>query len=170
EIHRHSALPEVYKRACAYRIPARRIDGMDVLAVYHAAHEALAQVRAGNGPQLLEFETYRFRGHSMADSGNYRPRVEVQAYERNEDPLDVAIAEAAMDYPAAAQLTGDHIGRFTEQLGEDGHLNAEALETMKAEVAAEVEAAVAFAENSPEPAMEDARAALDCNRHGEVLL
>ncbi len=170
EIHRHSAVPEVYKRACAHRIPARRVDGMDVLAVYHASSEALAQVRAGNGPQLLEFETYRFRGHSMADAGNYRPRAEVQAYERNEDPLDVAAAEAAMDYPAAAQVSGDHVGHFAEQLGRDGHLSAEDLESMKAEVAAAVEAAVAFAENSPEPAMEDARAALDCNRHGEVLL
>ncbi len=170
EIHRHSAVAEVYKRACAYRMPARRIDGMDVLAVHQASREALAQVRAGNGPQLLEFETYRFRGHSMADSGNYRPRVEVRAYEDKGDPLDVAMAEAGMDYPAAARQSGDHIGRLAEQLGRDGHLSAEGLAAMKVEVADTVAKAVAFAADSPQPVMADAEAALDCNRNREVLI
>ncbi len=92
EIHRHSAVAEVHKRACGYHIPARKIDGMDVLSVHQACSEALEQIHADNGPQFLEFETYRFRGHSMADPGSYRPRVEVQAFEK-EDPITLAIRE-----------------------------------------------------------------------------
>jgi pyruvate dehydrogenase E1 component alpha subunit len=64
EIQGHSAVAEVYKRACGYRIPARRVDGVDVVQVHRATVEALEQIRAANGPQFLEFETYRFRGHS----------------------------------------------------------------------------------------------------------
>jgi len=172
EIHRHSAVVEVYKRACAYQIPARKIDGMDVLAVHRATQDALAQIRAGNGPQFLEFETYRFRGHSMADPGSYRPRVEVQAYE-NEDPVKVAIAETLPAYPSAEQIAAsgaDNIGHLAAHLDEAGHLDTAQLEAMKQEVAAVVAAAVEFAENSPEPSMEDAIAALDCNRGEEVLV
>ncbi|MEJ2651245.1 MAG: pyruvate dehydrogenase (acetyl-transferring) E1 component subunit alpha [Gammaproteobacteria bacterium] len=86
EIHRHSAVAEIYRRASAYGIDGRRVDGMDVLAVYEATHAALEHVRAGNGPYLLECETYRYRGHSMADSGAYRSVLEV-AELRARDPL-----------------------------------------------------------------------------------
>jgi len=172
EIHRHSAVAEVYKRACGYQIPARKVDGMDVLAVHRATQDALAQIRAGNGPQFLEFETYRFRGHSMADPGSYRPRVEVQAYE-NEDPVKVAIAETLPAYPSTEQIaaTGvDNIGHLAAHLDEAGHLDAIQLDIMKQEVAGLVDAAVQFAESSPAPTMDDAIAALDCNRGEEVLV
>lgn len=172
EIHRHSAVTEVYKRAAGYRIPARKIDGMDVLAVHRATQEALAQIRAGNGPQLLECETYRFRGHSMADPGSYRPKLEVQAYE-NEDPVKVAIAETLAAYPSSEQLAAvgvDNIERLQGHLHSGGHLKPEQLAVIKAEVAEVVEAAVRFASDSPEPAQADAEAALNCNRRGEVLV
>ena len=172
EIHRHSAVAEVYKRASGYRIPAKKIDGMDVLAVHRATQDALDQIRAGTGPQLLEFETYRFRGHSMADPGSYRPKVEVQAFE-NEDPVKVAIAETVPAYPSQAQIaaaSADHIGKFAAHLDEAGHLSPEQLEIMKREVAAVVEAAVQFAKESPEPTLEDAIAALNCNRREEMLV
>jgi pyruvate dehydrogenase E1 component alpha subunit len=172
EIHRHSAVAEVYKRACGYRLPARRIDGMDVLAVNQATRDALAQIRAGNGPQLLECETYRFRGHSMADPGSYRPKVELQTFEQNEDPVKIAIAETVMRYPSAEQIaaTGsDNIERLANHLDQWGHISPEQLEAMKRKVNEEVEAAVKFAQQSPEPSMADAEAALDCNRHGEML-
>ena len=172
EIHRHSAVTEVYKRAGGYRIPARKIDGMDVLAVYRATADALAQIRAGNGPQFLEFETYRFRGHSMADPGSYRPKVELQAFE-NKDPVKVAIAETIAAYPSATQIAAagpDNIGRLATHLDEGGHLSAEQLDSIKREVAAMVEAAVHFAMESSEPTLVDAEAALNCNRHEEVLV
>ena len=173
EIHRHSAVAEVYKRACGYRIPARRVDGMDVMAVHAATAEALTQIRAGNGPQFIECETYRFRGHSMADPGSYRPKVELQAYEKEEDPLKIAIAETVAKYPSAEQLAAvgnDNIATLTDELRSGGLLSAEQLSAMQAEIAAEIDAAVRFALDSPEPTLDDAQAALDCNRHGEVLI
>ena len=173
EIHRHSAVAEVYKRACGYRIPARRVNGMDVLAVHRATEEALAQIRAGNGPQFIECETYRFRGHSMADPGSYRPKVELQAFEKNEDPVKIAIAEAEAAYPSAEQISAvgrDNITSLTASLRESGHFPPEHLDAMRAEISAEVEEAVRFASDSPEPTLADAQAALDCNRQGEVLV
>jgi pyruvate dehydrogenase E1 component subunit alpha len=172
EIHRHSAVTEVYKRAGGYHIPAKKIDGMDVLAVYRATLDALAQIRAGNGPQFLEFETYRFRGHSMADPGSYRPKVEVQAFE-NQDPVKVAIAETAAAYPSAARIAAagpDNIERLKGHLDSRGHFSLAQLDAIKHEVAEVVEAAARFAVESPEPTLADAEAALNCNRHGEVLV
>ena len=86
EIHRNSAVTEVYKRGCASGVPGKHVDGMDVLAVHQATQEALQHVRSGNGPLLLECETYRFRGHSMADSGAYRSALEM-AELKARDPL-----------------------------------------------------------------------------------
>ncbi|HUX31842.1 MAG TPA: thiamine pyrophosphate-dependent enzyme [Thiobacillus sp.] len=172
EIHRHSAVAEVYKRAGGYRIPARKIDGMDVLAVHRATQEALAQIRAGNGPQFLEFETYRFRGHSMADPGSYRPKVELQAFE-NEDPVKVAIAETVEAYPSAAQIAAagpDNIERLMGHVDSSSHLSPGQLDAIRIEVAEVVEAAVRFASESPQPTLADAEAALNCNRHEEVLV
>ena len=173
EIHRHSAVAEVYKRVIGYRIPAKKIDGMDVVAIHRATLEALDQIRIGNGPQFLECETYRFRGHSMADPGSYRPKVELQAFEKNEDPLKVAIAETVTTYPSADELATvdpDNIENLKGHLCGGGHLSSEQIEVMKTEIAKEVEAAVRFASDSPDPSLADAEAALNCNRHGEVLV
>ena len=86
EIHRSSAITEVYKRAEAYGIDAKRVDGMNVMACYEATQEAVRHAREGNGPYLLECNTYRYRGHSMADSGAYRSDAEV-AELKARDPL-----------------------------------------------------------------------------------
>jgi len=86
EIHRHSAVPEIYRRAVAYGMDGHQVDGMDVVAVYDATQTAFEHVRAGNGPYLLECETYRYRGHSMADAGAYRSSLEVEELQAR-DPL-----------------------------------------------------------------------------------
>ncbi|HHB13182.1 MAG TPA: pyruvate dehydrogenase (acetyl-transferring) E1 component subunit alpha [Chromatiales bacterium] len=172
EIHRHSAVAEVYKRACAHRIPARRVDGMDVMAVYQATAEALGEIRSETGPRLIECETYRYRGHSMADPGTYRPKVEVQAYERK-DPITVAIAETLPRYPTPEEIAAagpDAIEGLIGAMNDAGRLTAAQLDALKAEVTQVVEDAVAFAAASPEPTLADAQAALDCNRNGEVLI
>jgi pyruvate dehydrogenase E1 component alpha subunit len=65
-----SAVREMYRKACAYDIPAERVDGQNVLAVYEAMKRALEHCRSGNGPYFLEALTYRYRGHSMADPGD----------------------------------------------------------------------------------------------------
>jgi pyruvate dehydrogenase E1 component alpha subunit len=132
-IERSSAVVEVWRRASAYGIRGESVDGMDVLAVRDAVARAAAECRPEGGkPVLLEARTYRYRGHSMADPATYRSRDEVEQQKRK-DPLDVLAADA--------KAAG--VG-----------LSAAELEKLEAEVATEVEAAVRFAEESPDPAPE----------------
>ncbi len=172
EIHRHSAITDVYKRACGYGIPAEKIDGMDVLAVHAATQRAIDRVRSGDGPQFLEMETYRYRGHSMADPATYRPRVELSAYEAN-DPIAAAIHEAESVYPQAAAIAAagtDCIARFSARCCQDGPLDDTAIARIRQEIDTEITEAVHFAEQSPEPVMDDAWAAFHHNRRFETLL
>jgi len=86
-LNRHAA-GELYKRGEAYGIPGKQVDGMDVLKVSEAAEEALAHARSGNGPVLLEMETYRYRGHSMSDPAKYRTKEEVEEWRDKHDPIE----------------------------------------------------------------------------------
>ncbi len=162
EIHRHSAVTEVHKRAFAYAISAAKVDGMDVEAIYNHARQALAQIRAGQGPQLLEFETYRYRGHSMADPGVYRPPGEVAAY-KAQDPIAAQMRELELHYPDAETLHALGLDS-TESLGgryvEHGHLDTGGLKDLEAEISREVEDAVRYAQAPSEPTLDDARSAL----------
>jgi pyruvate dehydrogenase E1 component alpha subunit len=78
-------------RAPAYRIPAQIIDGNDVVAVREAVAAAAARARAGDGPTMIEAETYRHYGHSRTDPAKYRPAEEVERWLKH-DPIDVARA------------------------------------------------------------------------------
>jgi pyruvate dehydrogenase E1 component alpha subunit len=69
------------------------VNGMDVLEVRSAANLAVEYVRAGNGPVLMELNTYRYRGHSMSDPAKYRSRDEVNEVRENRDPIEQAKAE-----------------------------------------------------------------------------
>lgn len=172
EIHRHSAITEVYKRACAYGIPAEKADGMNVIAVHEAAERALERIRAGDGPQFLELETYRYRGHSMADSGSYRPNAELNAYQAN-DPIAAAVHEAEYPYPgieAVAAASANSVTRFADHCCQEGHLDDATVERMRREVQEEVADAVTFAEQSAAPDMEDAWKAFHRNRRFETLM
>jgi pyruvate dehydrogenase E1 component alpha subunit len=92
-VNRSSAEDQLYKRGESFRIPGLQIDGMDVLAVRGAAETALAWVRGGKGPILLELKTYRYRGHSMSDPAKYRSREEVQAVRDKSDPIEAVKRE-----------------------------------------------------------------------------
>jgi len=92
-IKRSSAEPELFRRGQAHRIPGLQVDGMDVLAVRGAAEVALEWTRSGKGPILIEFLTYRYRGHSMSDPAKYRTREEVQDYREHRDPISHAELE-----------------------------------------------------------------------------
>ncbi|WP_373853917.1 pyruvate dehydrogenase (acetyl-transferring) E1 component subunit alpha [Sphingomonas adhaesiva] len=87
-VNRASSEDQLYRRGESFRIPGLQIDGMDVLAARGAAEEALAWVRAGKGPIILEMKTYRYRGHSMSDPAKYRSRDEVQAVRDKSDPIE----------------------------------------------------------------------------------
>jgi pyruvate dehydrogenase E1 component alpha subunit len=131
-LHRHSCLLDLTIRGgVAYGIPATSIDGNDVEEVARATREAVARARSGEGPTFIEARTYRFRGHSMSDPAKYRTREELdKAKER--DPIVV----------------------FETILKERGWIDVPALEALHDEVKAEIEAAIEFAEQSPEPPIE----------------
>jgi pyruvate dehydrogenase E1 component alpha subunit len=126
------AVTDVHARAESYGIPARAVDGMDVLEVEAAARWAAQGVRDTGEPCFLELRTYRFRAHSMADPELYRTKEEVEAWKRR-DPI--------------AQLEGT--------LREAGLLADEDLERLEAEIAAELDEAIAFAEAAPIEPVED---------------
>ncbi|HRY10765.1 MAG TPA: pyruvate dehydrogenase (acetyl-transferring) E1 component subunit alpha [Candidatus Nanopelagicales bacterium] len=115
-------------KASAYEMPAWTVDGMDVLAVADAARRAVDAIRAGGGPHFLEARTYRFRAHSMFDPELYRDKEEVLKW-RERDPID--LLRNALD------------------------LDDQTWQQMEDEIAAEVEDAVTFAEESPDEDVAD---------------
>jgi TPP-dependent pyruvate/acetoin dehydrogenase alpha subunit len=96
---------DIASRASAYGIPARTVDGNDLWAVREAALEAVRRARSGDGPTLLECQTYRHHGHSKSDPAKYRPPEEVERWLAR-DPLNVAKARLG-DLGASEQQTSD---------------------------------------------------------------
>jgi TPP-dependent pyruvate/acetoin dehydrogenase alpha subunit len=119
------------KRAAGYDLPFVHVDGMDLEAVHFAAAEAIAHARAGNGPYVMQADTYRYEGHYYGDPMIYRTKEEIDSY-RAKDP----------------------IGRVEKLLLERGILSEPDLQKVRAEIQAEVDEAVTFAEASPQPALE----------------
>lgn len=87
-VKRGCATTDLFKRGSSFDIPGERVDGMDFLAVREAALKAVAYVRSGKGPFLLEMKTYRYRGHSMSDPAKYRSKEEVEEYRQKHDPIE----------------------------------------------------------------------------------
>lgn len=128
-LHRQSALTDMSLRAQGVGMAREQVvNGFDVEHVRERVGAAAAYARAGNGPVLLEVVTYRFRGHSMSDPAKYRPAGELEEKKKS-DPLLVT----------ADRLTGVY------------DVPAARLDEVAASVEREVEEAVAFAEQSPEP-------------------
>jgi len=133
--HEHQRVEDIAVRAPSYDIPGVTVDGNDVLKVYAAADEAVTRAREGVGPTLLTCDTYRFRGHHIGDPGtSYRVLVEVLEQVRLRDP----------------------IRRLAEVLTEEEGVSEDELTALETELANELEAALEFAKNSPEPLPEDA--------------
>jgi pyruvate dehydrogenase E1 component alpha subunit len=127
---RASTTEDIATRACAYDIAAATVDGMDVIAVHDAMSEAITRARNEKKPTLLDIQTYRFVGHSMSDPvhGVYRTQEEVEE-EKEQDP----------------------ISRFCRRLEQDGIMGVKDFEALDDEIKKEMDDAVAFAENSPDP-------------------
>ncbi|GIH04878.1 pyruvate dehydrogenase E1 component subunit alpha [Rhizocola hellebori] len=96
-------------RAPAYRLPAQVVDGNDVVAVHDAMAAAALRAREGEGPTVIEAETYRHYGHSRTDPATYRPAEEVERWLKH-DPLDVARARLE-----ALGVTPDAIGKVDDR-------------------------------------------------------
>lgn len=136
-LERSESETDLALKAASYEMTAWAVDGMDVVAVEAAARRAATAVRDGGEPVFLELRTYRFRAHSMYDPDLYREREEVEAWKAR-DPISGLIA----------------------RLGAD----ADELAAIEAEVAAEVEDAVAFAETGTLEPVEDLTRHVVCER------
>jgi pyruvate dehydrogenase E1 component alpha subunit len=116
------------RRAAGYGIPGVTVDGMDLFAVHIAASELVERARRGDGPAYLVCNTYRFHGHHAGDPLNYREKEEVDRW-RLQDPIE-RVKRAAV---------------------ERGVMTAAEVDELERRVAGEIEAAVEFAKNSPDP-------------------
>lgn len=125
--HRQTAASQLVDKAIGYGISGNRADGNDVMAVYETTRAAVERARSGGGTQLLEFLTYRRRGHAEHDNQSYVPPGEIERWAAENDPLDRYLA----------RLTGE-FGVAAERLAE-----------IDASVREEVDAATDLAEQSP---------------------
>ncbi|HMI64787.1 MAG TPA: pyruvate dehydrogenase (acetyl-transferring) E1 component subunit alpha, partial [Cyclobacteriaceae bacterium] len=87
-VKRTSNVTELYTLGDAYDMPSEPVDAMSVEAVHLAVARAAERARSGEGPTLLEFRTYRYKGHSMSDPAKYRSKEEVEEYKMR-DPIEV---------------------------------------------------------------------------------
>ncbi len=86
-VKRTSNVTELYTLGEAYDMPSEPVDAMSVEEVHNTVEKAAKHVRDGKGPYLLEFRTYRYKGHSMSDPAKYRTKEEVEEY-KGRDPIE----------------------------------------------------------------------------------
>ena len=129
---RVSAESEIYKRAPGYDMRGEVVDGMDVRAVYDLIKDCAGEIRSKKKPVLVEARTYRYRGHSMADPATYRTKAEVEEY-RHDDPIP----------------------KLREQIIKDKSAGEQELDRIDAEVKRVVDDAIKFADQSPEPSLDE---------------
>ncbi|WP_069803504.1 pyruvate dehydrogenase (acetyl-transferring) E1 component subunit alpha [Thermogemmatispora onikobensis] len=127
-----SAVPDLYRKACAYDIRSERVDGTDLLAVLEAVRTAARIAREEREPSLIEAVSYRFRGHSVVDPDRYRPEDEVRRW-RERDPILL----------------------YATRLKEAGLMDESTRQELEARAQHEVEEAVRFAEESEFPSVEE---------------
>ena len=123
---------DVAKRAEAYGIPGKVVDGNDVFDVMNGVGEAVDRARNGEGPSIVEAKTYRWKGHSKSDAKKYRTREEEKEW-RGKDPIE----------------------RLRQVLIQEGLLTEEAADKIKAEAKKEIEDSIEFAKDSPMPTLDD---------------
>ena len=128
-VERASAVTELFRHGEAFGIPGERVDGMDVLAVREEGAKAVEHARSGQGPYILEMQTYRYRGHSMSDPAKYRTKEEVDKYRNERDPID-------------------HVRKI---LIDEKMADEAALKAVDAEVRKIINDAAEYAQHSPEP-------------------
>lgn len=127
---------DIEMRGRALDVRTARVDGMDVLAVYEAATEAVEEARSGKGPSFLVLETYRYLGHGMSDVDRpYRAREEENEWRQMRDPID----------------------RWRRTLIEKWQLGEDTLNGILSAVAAQIDTSVEVAQNAPLPEAEELR-------------
>jgi len=129
---RSESQTDLCAKAAAYNVPTLKVDGQDVVAVHEATRQAARAVREGGGPCFIEYQTYRFRAHSMFDAELYRDKQEVEEW-KTRGPLHT----------------------FSARLKTEGKLTEDAFLALDREANAEVERAAAFAEAGSWEPVED---------------
>jgi pyruvate dehydrogenase E1 component alpha subunit len=124
-----TSVGDIAERARSYGIPGVIADGLDVFDVYAKAGAAIAAARAGDGPTLLECKTYRLYGHYEGDTQTYRSKEEIERFRG--------------EYCA--------IRHFRERVIQQGWLATDELDATDSQVTAAIDAAIAFAAESPWP-------------------
>lgn len=139
------------KKSESHGVPATVVDGQDVMATYAHFEFLVEEVRQGAGPQFVEVQCYRFKGHSMSDpvSGTYRSKEEVQDRTENADPIKV----------------------LRDRMFESGMLTDDELDALDLEVRSVIDAAVEFAEAAPEPEVDTLYRQVysEINAHGRLF-
>lgn len=130
-VGRATAATEIHKLSGSYGIPSECANGMNVLEVKQVTEKAAAKVRNGEGPYFLEFKTYRYKPHSMADPNRYRTIAEEEVW-KERDPIMI----------------------FARQLTESGLFDSYELKEIQEDVDTEVQDAVDFADSSLNPDLE----------------
>jgi pyruvate dehydrogenase E1 component alpha subunit len=131
-LERAQAETDLALRASTYGMAAWPVDGMDVLAVEHAARTAAEAIRAGGGPHFLELRTYRFRAHSMYDPELYRDKAEVEQW-RHRDPIEM----------------------LTRRMRDAGELADDQLAVIEDTLAGQIDASITAARAAPAEPVED---------------
>ena len=144
--HKTMAVNDVASRAEGYGMPGVIVDGMDAVAVWEVAGEAIERARRGEGPSMIEAKTYRYYDHHGVEGlrVKYREDSEIEMWKER-----------------------DAIKRIEAELDSGGVQSHEESEAIHDEIAAEIAAAIEFAEASPTPGPE--ALAEDCTRHGSML-
>jgi acetoin:2,6-dichlorophenolindophenol oxidoreductase subunit alpha len=130
-VERSMPITDISSRASSYAMPGVTVDGNDLFAVFQAAELAVERARRGEGPSLVECKTYRYRGHSKSDQNRYRTRDEIKEW-----------------------MAKDPIPRFKQYLLENDLATQTTLDQIAQQAKDEIEAAVNFAEESPEPSLD----------------
>jgi pyruvate dehydrogenase E1 component alpha subunit len=133
-LERASAIYDISERASSYDMANEVVDGQDVLIMHAAMERAVERARTGKLPTLLEVRTYRFMGHSMSDPihGHYRTKEEVED-QRKRDPIAV----------------------WSQRLIAEGLMDEAGVKALDKEVMDEVNDAYQFADEAPDPEMEE---------------
>jgi TPP-dependent pyruvate/acetoin dehydrogenase alpha subunit len=131
---KQTAAKQFVDKAIGYGVYGEQVDGNDVLAVYDCTKRAVDRARAGEGVSLLEFMTYRRKGHAEHDNQSYQPPAEIEQWAAENDPLD----------------------RYVRVLVDRERVGQAAIDAVDARVTAEVDAATDEAERSPAPLPHDA--------------
>jgi dihydrolipoamide dehydrogenase len=127
-----SAVKDIYKKACAYDMESIQVDGMNVREVLLRTSEVIEKVRADSQPRFIEALCYRFKGHSVVDPDKYRSPEDKEKF-RQADPI-VA---------------------FEHELEQSGLADEEYFKAVRQEIDAEVQDIIKFADESPDPKVED---------------